>query len=74
MGRLQGTDNRLVAFGARSDERVSVTRPGEMAGGLTQINNITFTDSRGEAPADVSSQSQQAARLGAVLSRQRANR
>ena len=72
VGSLSGIDNRLIAFGARDRERVTVTAPGESPGGITNI--INFNSRSEETPPDVTSQNQAASRLVAVLNRQRANR
>lgn len=42
MGTLNGIDNRLIAFAARDGERVTVSKPGQAAGGGTVIQNFNF--------------------------------
>jgi TP901 family phage tail tape measure protein len=72
LGTLSGVDNRLIAFGARDRETVTVSKPGEAPAGITNI--INFNSRSEETPPDVTSQNQAAGRLVAVLNRQRANR
>ena len=44
VGSLPGVDNRVVAFRARDREEVTVTPPGERAGGITLVQNISVKD------------------------------
>jgi tape measure domain-containing protein len=44
MGNISGIDNRLVAFRARDGERVTITQPGQVPGGIVQNFNISTPD------------------------------
>lgn len=66
VGRLSGVDNRLVAFRARSDEEVSVTRRGEGDGRPLQVN---FHITTPNVDSFRRSQGQLLAQTSAILSR-----
>lgn len=68
LGNLGGTDNRLIAFRARDGENVTVTPPGQNAGGET-VNNFNFNINTPNAESFGRSQGQLMARAQAAASR-----
>lgn len=68
LGNVGGTDNRLIAFRARDGENVTVTPPGQNAGGET-VNNFNFNINTPDADSFGRSQSQLMARATAMANR-----